>query len=659
MKKIAKLLAILVGILVVGFIALVLALPFLIDPNDYKPRIVELVKDHTGRDLSIDGEIKLSFFPWLGVELNRLTLSNATGFGPEPFAQIETGILRAKLIPLLRREVVVDKIRFSGLNLNLASDAKGRTNWEDMAEALQKPPAQEPAEEPSGGPGIGAFSVDGVEVDNARLTYRDAASGATYLLQDIALSSGRLELGRPTPIELSFALEASDPPIRSRGELATTALLDLAQQQLALSPFLLEFAGMRMKADIRGEQIVDKPRFHGEIDIAPFDAKALLAALGTPLETADPKALTRTSLQSRFDATANTVQLDKFSASVDQTKIDGKFALTDFANPRYEFDLKFDQLDLDRYLPPAAPAAAQDKPKAKPAASPANKGAAAADALAPLRTLYADGALAIQKLKSFGVQSSDVSAKLAAKQGVIDLNPIKAQLYGGSYAGSLRYDVRGKQPQLVFAGDLRRLQLEPFLRDADLYQEFAGLATMNIKVTAQGLDAADMVRTLSGTAGVEIENGALKGVDLAKMRTDIEAAIEKRNVGMLTAIAPRAEDTTRFSALQASTIIKDGVVSSDNLDIKVSEAGLRVGGAGTINLVEERMDYLIRINKIPVKVSGKFDALRFKPDWNAILKQQTDQQLQEKKEELREEQKELEDELKQKLDEKLKGLLKR
>ena len=91
------------------FLALILILLIAIvgvavvfDPNDYKDDIITLVEEKTGRKLSIPGDISLSLFPWIGIDLGKIEISNAKGFGKQPFAKMEHLQVRAKLWPLFK-----------------------------------------------------------------------------------------------------------------------------------------------------------------------------------------------------------------------------------------------------------------------------------------------------------------------------------------------------------------------------------------------------------------------------------------------------------------------------------------------------------------------------------------------------------------------------
>ena len=79
-----KKLLIAIGVIIVLFVGALIAIPMFIDPNDHKDTIVEQVKKQTGRDLTITGDLKMSKFPSLGVDIGAIELSNAPGFGDEP-----------------------------------------------------------------------------------------------------------------------------------------------------------------------------------------------------------------------------------------------------------------------------------------------------------------------------------------------------------------------------------------------------------------------------------------------------------------------------------------------------------------------------------------------------------------------------------------------
>ncbi|HSG65084.1 MAG TPA: AsmA family protein, partial [Gammaproteobacteria bacterium] len=149
MKILAYVLAAVVALLIVGLALLVL----LFDPNDYKDDLARVVEKETGRQLTLEGDLSLSVFPWIAIELGRASLGDAPGFGDEPFVAIERARLGVRLIPLLSGRVEVGDLLLDQPRLKLVTDARGRNNWDDLAgerPAQEEPPATaEPAVTPT------------------------------------------------------------------------------------------------------------------------------------------------------------------------------------------------------------------------------------------------------------------------------------------------------------------------------------------------------------------------------------------------------------------------------------------------------------------------------------------------------------------------------
>jgi len=268
MGKLLKVVFTLVIVLVVLVVAAIILIPLVVDPNDYKDEIAAQVKQTTGRDLQIGGKIGLSVFPWLGLELNALKLSNAPGFGETPFAAVEHAQVRAKLLPLLSKRLEVDTVRIEGLDLYLARAEDGRTNWDDLVgetgTAKEGPATTKHSATADAGAGqaLGALAVGGVQIERAQVLWDDRASGQRYQVHDIALKTGALSPGQPVDLELSFALESAQPPLQARMELAGTAQTDAKLQQIRMEPLTvrvreLSAEGITGEADLRADLRAD------------------------------------------------------------------------------------------------------------------------------------------------------------------------------------------------------------------------------------------------------------------------------------------------------------------------------------------------------------------------------------------------------------------
>src|SRR5690348_4690987 len=125
-----RIIGIIFGCFVAAIIIAVIAVRLIVNPNDYKGRIEQAVKTSTGRDLSLEGPIRLSIFPWIAVQFGPASLGNPPGFGSQPFANLQRASLRVRVFPLLRKELQVGRVEVDGLDLRLRKNAQGHGNWE-------------------------------------------------------------------------------------------------------------------------------------------------------------------------------------------------------------------------------------------------------------------------------------------------------------------------------------------------------------------------------------------------------------------------------------------------------------------------------------------------------------------------------------------------
>ena len=101
-----------------------------------------------------------------------------------------------------------------------------------------------------------------------------------------------------------------------------------------------------------------------------------------------------------------------------------------------------------------------------------------------------------------------------ARDGVIRLNPLTANLYGGSYAGDMRIDVTGKQPKLSVNEKLAGVQIGALLKDASKVRNLEGISDARVTATATGNSVNELLGNLAGDASLDMQKGVFQGVDL-------------------------------------------------------------------------------------------------------------------------------------------------
>ena len=125
-----------VGIGVFLVMALMVAVYVLLASYDYnslKPRIARMVKDATGRELNLSGEINLDFGFSPALVMTDVTFANVP-WGSQP-EMIKIAKLQAQvhLLPLLFRDVELQHIGLEGVEVLLETDQSGQGNWDLIA----------------------------------------------------------------------------------------------------------------------------------------------------------------------------------------------------------------------------------------------------------------------------------------------------------------------------------------------------------------------------------------------------------------------------------------------------------------------------------------------------------------------------------------------
>lgn len=710
MSKILRVFGILVALLAVIIVVAALVLPRVIDPNNYRDDIARLVKEKTGRDLTIAGGIGWSVFPWLGVEIGAVRLSNAKGFGEEPFALVDAAQVRVKVLPLLRKEIEMSTVVLDGLQLRLARDKSGRTNWDDlMKPAAAKPARPEKPAERDGGLPVAALAIGGVAINDARVLWEDQATGVTQRIEDLDLELGAIEPGRPVDVTLSLSHRGGKPELASqvklsavvalaeslkqvtvsdlkldvdaqgeslpggrvRADLGAQAALDLDKQTLSLTDLVVNAMGLSLRGQAQGTGIGgDKPQLAGNLKIDEFVPRDVLRTLGQKLpEVSDATVLGKADAAFAFKATADSANLSDLRLRLDDSSVTGSLGISNFAKPATTFNLALDAIDLDRYLPPQKPG----EVKAAPTPAEAAAGAAGMLPVDTLRGLNLKGTLKIGKLKAYQMRSTDITVTVAAKDGLVRVHPAGAKMYEGSYSGNVTLDVRGKEPRIAMDEKLAGVQIGPMLTDMTGDARITGKADIAVKLNAAGNDPEAMRRTMNGNASFSFLDGTVKGMNVLGEIRRAYALVR----GKPAPAATGTPDQTDFSALTGTAVITNGLVRNDDLLLK--SPVMQLAGKGTANLVNEQLDYGVTANlvdvlegegeltgrAIPVRITGTFSAPKVGVDMEQVLKQEVKKQIEKKIEEKlgiggeaqkEEVQKDVQQKLEEKVQDKLKGL---
>ncbi len=622
---------------VAGFVLLLLAVviiaPMVIDPNDYRDEIQAVVKEKTGRELSINGQLSLSVFPWIGVGIEQVSLSNASGFKSEYFAQIEQAKVKVKLLPLLSQQLEVSTVVLKGLQLNLAKNKVGVSNWADMLTAPDSKTEAVSSEKGSGAPAnaISAIAVGGLQIIDASISWDDASKKERYQLMDLDLTTEALSLGQPMGLDLAFTVNSSKPKATVRLKLQGDVLINAALDNV-------EVQQLRLVVDAAGEPV---PNGAIQVDLAS-NLVADLAGSGQ---------LILNPLTIRFD---------------DSTLI-GQAQLRDFSKLAIQFDLAVDAINLDRYMPKQTETDASAGKATGAVPIPATTALIPVDTI---RSLDIDGVFKVGSLIVSGLKAEQTSVQVQAKNGVLKTKQGVKAFYSGSYQGETVVDARKNTPLISINERISGVNIEPLLMDLMGESKLSGVANISADLTTRGVTIDDFKSTLNGRTDFSFKDGAITGVDVAALMQQAKAVLS----GDIAATTIDSGGNTPFSDMSGSATINNGLAK--NNDLLITSPLMQVKGAGQVNLVNEQLDYRLSLQRtkalseaeqadkkdlknlvIPVNVNGAFANPSIKLDVKAILlatqKEKIDQKKQQLKEKLEEK---ISDKLKGQAGELLKGL---
>ncbi len=636
-----KLLKWLLGTVVVLFLVVglgVAALVYLVDWNDFKDTIQNQVKKQTGRDLLIAGDLSPSVFPWAGISIGEISLANADGYGDTPFARIGGADVKVKLLPLIKREINVRTVELTGLQVDLQRAEDGTTNWDDLLNSTStttttvdegNADTQVTTEVEGSSATIAALAVGGIQITDANVSWKDAMTATDAALSGFNLQTGAIELEKPFDLNVDFSVASQSMDLNAdvngtgelmidldsqiymvkgftlntnatggalpNGELDATVAADvvarLADQQIDVSSISLGALGLQLDGTINVTNLDTEPAITGQFASNEFSPREMFGKLGIePPVTADETVLNTASLQLALAATPNSAELNDLTISLDDTTFTGKASVPSLAGsiPPLRFDFAVDAIDLDRYLPPTSDAAANDE------ATTESDDAPAADPDAPIelptemmRQLDIDGTFSVGSVKVSNLTTRDIVVPVKAAGGKLALQDMQASLYEGQFNGTANVDVSQDNPAYGVTMALAGIQADPLLTDLMQKDSFlSGGGEVAANITTGGNTVNAIKAGLNGTFNTAFTDGSINGINIGYQIRRAKAAITGKSL-------PEEQGAvkTDFSSLAVSGTFTDGVMTSDDLDMR--SPLLRLSGAGKVDLPGENVDYTL------------------------------------------------------------------
>ena len=581
------------GIGVLLLIAVVFAAGLMLIPGERIARIAaEQLSRMSGREVSITGDVDVTFWPRLGVSAGGLEVGGAEG--TDALLTASTASIGVDAGALLRGEIVITEITADSPVIRLVQHSDGRASWRfsDPASGAEIEAAPVPARDKR------PLSIRKLTVQDATLIY--AAEG----LEPLRLDGVDLALDWPTrdaPAEFTASMAPAGTPVILELRIAEFAdFLEGGVQPLGAA---LRAGGGAVNFNGRGSLA---GALAGDLLLDSPDMGRLMTALGLPAG-AQPRWLgDRVVLETALSLTPErALALRDIDAKLGGNRVTGKADVTLYGTPRITAALSAGTLDLATEATPAADSETgrTDTPQDGWSTEPID--AAWLAAFDGVIDLDADSIA----LNGFKAGPTRLQLRNERARMVFDLKDMQA--YDGRIGGEF---VMNNRDGLSVGGALTAegVQMRQLLEDAAGITRFTGLGDARLSFLGVGQSMAEIMRSLEGEGRIDMGRGTVAGIDLDALLGSVDAK----------------GGSTVFDSASASFDIKEGVLRND--DLRVLLPNFDATGEGEVDLGARSIDYKVtpkalRVNRsrgglaVPVTIRGPWADPKIRPDLGAAI----------------------------------------
>ncbi len=338
MKKFGMIILVLFVLVIVGAVALTVALPSLVNLEKVRVAAEEKASEALGRKVSISGT---SFTLWGGprVKLEGLSISEARGFGDGSFASLDSFDLRVRFFPLLRRKIEVEHINIVSPRIRLIRSRSGVWNWKDLVPKEMEVEKTTTDIKPAGTGGDSRLPVDmlveDIKVTGGEIFYADETIDrlkAGITISGINLALRDLSLDKPIAIKASAGLNGKTNDLLIGGKVGPVGKIpdpekvpfnitvdapafDLARIKNLAGPLPVDISGsVASKRTVKGTMSKGVAFEHA----ATLKDISITSRDGTPMVRNFSGTTTQRGF---FDTSRKILRFDSFTLDIDRAKI--------------------------------------------------------------------------------------------------------------------------------------------------------------------------------------------------------------------------------------------------------------------------------------------------------------------------------------------------
>jgi AsmA protein len=587
-----KRLGIAIAAIVLASFAALGAVSFFIPTDTVREQATAEIRNVTGLDLVLRGDVSVSLFPTGSISFADVTL----GDQDKPVLAADRLTARLRFLPLFAGRIEIADVSLARPRINVTFDRDNRSNWAGLIDTLARalgPKAKRPAD---------AASFSEIRITDGTIAIDDAARGINETFTGVELA-----LAWPS-ISKSFAATGNvvwrDEPIEA---------------SITLTDFAAALAGDRtgIKARLTGTPL--KFAFEGNGSTQPTlriegtlaaDAPSLRDMLRwAGLHPLPGGGLGRFALKAKTNVSGGTIALSTVNVELDGNVAEGVMAFATDGRQTLQGTLAADEVDLTPYIATVRLLTSNERDW--------NRVPLAIDGLSSVdldfRLSAAHVTLARAKLGRTAIAANLRGGNLLVTIG-------ESQAFGGLLKGSLA--LAGSDAGAEFKSQLNfsDVDLEKCLGEIFQFRRIDGRGDISVALDAAGNSVMAMTRTLNGTANLTGRQGSLVG-------WNVEQLLRRLERRPLSGTGDFRNGRTPFEKLTADFQIAEGTATIEHVSMEGSKVRLGLAGSASIPSRDFDLHGVAALAsadapptfELPFVVQGSWDDPILLPDTQALL----------------------------------------
>ena len=620
--KIIKYTAIIICVIFALIAGIIVAVNFIISPDAIGNKITQTINEKTGYHLAFEGEPQLNIFPSVGITLKGIKVkTHNQNDNPDTTKHVmEAENLSAKvaLIPLISKKIEIQEFVVNAPQFNLFVDKDGYNNWSSTQQESQSRDKTEDEREDN----QWHISSAPMRLINGKITYQNQRQKQKINIKNINLTISMQEAGSPSSI--SGLLTWNKGQISVEGEIN-----DLQQIISGKNPADIRFAisfphGM---IDVDGNiQTGNKKEINANTKIQINALKKMLQWSG--IKNHNPNIPKIIALNAKTHITNETITISQIVANADKTNLKGNVSFKR-ENKKSTINAKFniDDINLDAFINQNAKNKNNKTDNSQQTKKNINQNQNLNNNpdIPTFKNMDANMILNVERATWNKLTVENIKINADIKKNQLNAKLTQADIDKGKLTSEIIVNTNGDVPKISAIADIKNVNAAQLLKDIYDISWMQGTANGNLNLEANAKKWNQIIPNLKGNAQVKITNGAVKGINLAKIIRGIEKNI-------LTGWQNETDQQTDFTNINAQFILDKGIIH--NTSVTMVGPIINVTGNGKIHLQHKFIDYNLKpeivgqnqntiLADIPVIIKGPWDNPSIYPDVQGILENPT------------------------------------